>query len=156
MTIWKVKWELFCLPRLFAEIEERYQVTVFFKVISKFGVSRLCKELFGQHSRFSKFMMLSRRDSKNKLGVIERDSMAKTFFSKHFGLNEPKNQFWNLIMLDFQYFENFSSILIEKFFWHVIQTYWPTSTSTNIVIACRNCQKTNIGKEWKKKNRKKV
>ena len=80
--------------------------------------------------------------------------MAKQFFSKHFGLNKPKNQFWNLIMLDFQYFENFSSILIEKFFWHVIQTYWSMSTSTNIVIACRSCQKTNIGKEWKTKSKK--
>ena len=68
-------------------------MTVFFKVISKFGVSRLFKELFGQHSRFSKFMILSRKDSKKKLGVLERDSMAKTNFPKNFGLNKQKINF---------------------------------------------------------------
>ena len=39
-------------------------MTVFFKVISKIGVSRLFKELSGQHSRASKFITFSCRDSK--------------------------------------------------------------------------------------------
>ena len=60
-----------------------WEMIVFFKVLSKFGVSRLFKELSSQHSRASKFMTFSRRNSK-KLGVLERDGIAKKNFFKKF------------------------------------------------------------------------
>ena len=65
-----------------------------FKVISKFGVSRVFKELSGQHSRDSKFMTFSRRDSKKKLGGIRAGQYCKTKNClKNSGLNKPKNKF---------------------------------------------------------------
>ena len=55
---------------------------MFFDVISDFGVSRLFKEITCTNSRGHKITSFGRRDLKKKLGVVERESIAKTNFSE--------------------------------------------------------------------------